>query len=217
MTTIRSLRDELANAFSYLSESELALYINPVSISTTKVSFHSIDSSVPFISERKNHTMIQYLDWVRAGAYSVLLFDGSLLQVTYEVNARKITAHRLAYIPCPYHLDPQMLASGEPLLDIIDLYVDQHPILRSPIRFDFDPQAAKPGHPAAHFTINDSDCRIACSAAFHPLKFLDFVFRNFYPQYWNAHQSFFLQGAYRHIEHDTNVDFDQGLPHFSWK
>lgn len=216
MTTTRSLQDELVNALSYLAESELALYYSPVSVSGTKVSFHSLNPLAPFLSERRHHTVKQYADWVTAGAYSALLLDGSLLQLTYEVSNRKIVSHRLAYVPCPYSLDPELLASGESLSDILDLYLDGHPILRSPVRFDFDPQAAKPGHPAVHFTINDSDCRIACAAPFHPLKFLDFVFRNFYPEYWQAHKSFFLQGAHRDIDHDTNIDFDRRAPHFSW-
>ncbi|WP_011117017.1 DUF2290 domain-containing protein [Corynebacterium glutamicum] len=217
MTTTRSLREDLVNAFDYLTVSELAIYSNQVSISGTKVSFHSLDTSIPFILERENHTIAQYKSWVNAGAYSVLLLDGSLLQITYEVGAGKIIGHRLAYIPCPYDIDRDLLVSGEPILDIIGLYSQTDLVLRSPIRFDFDPQAASPEHPAVHFTINNSNCRIACAAAFHPLKFLDFVFRNFYPKYWKNHQSFFLQGAYRDIKHDLDVDFDKKIPHFSWK
>lgn len=103
----------------------------------------------------------------------------------------EVVGHRLAYMPCPYDVAAELLAQ-ESLLDAIELYDGSSDILlRSQLRFDFDPRASAPGHPAAHFTFNSPHCRIACVAPVHIMRFLDFVFRHSYPAQRRFHESFF--------------------------
>ncbi len=183
MTTLRAIRDEVKNVLDYLTSAELALCANEVSISNARISFHLGDHRAGFLLDRRDPRVDHYLHWVKTGAYSAILLDGSLIQMTYDVIAGRVSGHRLAYVPCPYDLDAVLLEGGEPLADIVELYLNDHPALRSPIRFDYDLTSAKPGHPAAHLTLNTANCRIACIAPMHPLRFIDFVFRNFYPDY----------------------------------
>jgi len=125
--------------------------------------------------------------WLREQAYSGLLFDGSLIQLTWSIAAREIVGHRLAYIPCPLLLDQELLQT-EPVLDVWELARDSREpdvVLRSSIRFDFDPRAATPEHPSSHCTINTSDCRIPVASPVGPNEFFRFLFRNFYPSVWN--------------------------------
>src|SRR5260370_23887527 len=107
----------------------------------------------------------------------------------------------------------------DPVLDLIDLYVDAEPtgmVLRSSLRFDLDLAAARTGHPAAHLTINSSNCRIACTAPMHVLRFIDFIFRHFYPDIWVAHALFFTEGACREIGAPIIEEEELVRPHIAW-
>ncbi|MFJ8697341.1 DUF2290 domain-containing protein [Streptomyces roseolilacinus] len=147
-----------------------------------------------------------------------LLFDGSLLQITYEVEGGKIAGHRLAYVPCPCRLDSELVRQ-EPILEIVDLHVASEPtnmVLHSAVRFDFDPGSAAPGHPATHLTINSANCRIACAAPMHIGRFTDFVFRHFYPTLWKAHLPFFSRSPTRNAGPRTLTDDERDSPHLFW-
>ncbi|WP_341395553.1 DUF2290 domain-containing protein [Arthrobacter sp. G119Y2] len=200
----------------YLVQAELALFTNEVSMSDPLVSFHTQNKEVPFLLNRAHPGIDQYLSWAESGAYSAMLFDGSLLQATYQISDGLVVGHRLAYIPCPYDVDLDLLAEGAPIVDVIDLYLDDMPVLRSPIRFDYDPDAAGIGHPATHMTVNGTSCRIACIAPLHIHRFADFVFRNFYAEFWLVHQSFFEAASSRHIGTKSLTSSESRIPHFSW-
>lgn len=217
MTTTRSVRDEVKNVLDYLLDAELAHYVNDVAMAGATVTWHALDKSAPFnVSHHGDPSVDQYIAWASAGAYSALLFDGSLLQISFSVDGGEIAGHRLAYVPCPYDIDRELLDLGMPIVDVVDGYRSSDPILRSPLRFDFDPRAAGPRHPASHLTINGSDCRIACAAPLHTLRFVDFVFRQFYPALWLAHEPFFRPAAWLHAGPGTLSTDDQRGLHLSW-
>jgi hypothetical protein len=60
--------------------------------------------------------------------------------------------------------------------------------LRSPIRFDFDPDAQTPGHPASHVHVSNGGCRIPVYAPLSLGHFVRFIFRHFYPAAWQEHE-----------------------------
>lgn len=218
MTTTRVVRDDINNLLDYLLQSGIAVYINTVSIDGTRVSWNALDPSIPFLTSRGDPCLEDYRRWALAGAYSAYLFDGALLQLTYDVEGGEITGHRLAYIPCPYRLDPGMLRL-DPLLDVVDIHAADNPtgmVLHSAVRFDYDPASAAPGHPASHLTINSAHCRIACAAPMHVGRFADFVFRHFYPHIWFAHRPYFSGGATRRIGERTLTEDERTSPHLSW-
>jgi hypothetical protein len=219
MTTVTSARnvfDDITNTIDYLTKAELVAYPNTISLKAERVSWHAYDVSTRLFAPREHPTIDQYLAWLTAGAWSAILFDGSLLQLTYELAGGEISGHRLAYVPCPYDLDLALVRGGDPLADIIELYRRGDAVLRSPIRFDFDARAAKPGHPAAHLTLNSVGCRIACVAPMHVSRFVDFVFRNFYSNLWIAHSDFFEDAANRHIGSMVISADDRQALHLAW-
>ena len=89
-------------------------------------------------------------------------------------------------------------------------------LMRTPVRFDFDPTNARSGHPAAHLTINSAHCRIACVAPMHVHRFLDFVFRHFYPKERSVHRSFFDAASRLHIGKSVILEEDRRTPHLMW-
>jgi hypothetical protein len=142
-----------------------------------------------------------YPQWVKAQAYSAMIFDGSLIQLTWTLAGSEIVGHRLAYIPCPLRLDPELLLTDS-VLDVWDLAreaVPSHLVLRSAVRFDYDPIAAKESHPASHLTFNGVDCRIPVAYPLGPAEFFRFIFQHFYPVVW------------------SEVEYLRGLqPRFDW-
>jgi hypothetical protein len=216
--TSRALRDQIRNALDFLGEAELIIYATTVALRNTRVTWHAM-STAPFGFD-SYATAGQYLRWVNAGHYSAALPDGSLLQMTYDVEAGDVTGHRLAYIPCPVLVDHALLKEGEPIGDVVEVYLEgpatSAVALRSPIRFDFDPSAATTGHPAAHLTINGPECRIACVAPMHPYRFIDFVYRHFYPDLRDAQRAWFVEAERRILGARVLADHDSRTPHVTW-
>lgn len=217
MTTPRSVRDQIQNVLDYLSDAELATFITGIRMTGSRLTWQSHRPEIPFFSGDMIASVAEYHRWVSGGHYSALLIDGSLLQITYDVRNGEVVGHRLGYVPCPFEIDLDLLDEGHALADIVDLYSDVNDVaLRSPIRFDFDPSSARSGHPASHMTINTADCRIACVAPLHVLRFVDFVYRNFYPELWRAHKDFFTAGTFRHLSKSSlHPEDGEGL-HLSW-
>jgi len=216
MTTVRTVRDQIRNALDYLIDAELALFVPEVSMGLDVVAWHSHAREGAFIEGFEHPTIDQYVTWLTNGDYSALLYDGSLIQLSYTVEDGEVTRHRLCYFPCPYNLDHALLREGQPLADIVDLYRDSDAVLRSPIRFDFDSEASAKGHPASHFTINGADCRIACVARLHVMRFLDFIFRHFHGRLHAAHRTFFATAHALHIGPGSLADNDRKQIHFAW-
>ena len=225
-TSSRAVRDDIQNALDYLQEADLCLAVNPVKVgSRSPLEDGTRVESVRFASYVRDETFLisyghpgidQYLAWVRSGCYSAVLFDGSLIQLTYDISVKgEVVGHRLAYMPCPYDVDPELLAQ-ESLLDAIELNEGASILLRSQLRFDFDPRASAPGHPAAHFTFNNPQCRVACVAPVHVMRFLDFVFRHSYPTQRRFHESFFAPSSWLHLGAPVLAENERFSPHLAW-
>ncbi|MGK7235877.1 hypothetical protein [Streptomyces hygroscopicus] len=101
MTTPRAVRDDITNLAEYLLDAEIAVYINPVSIDGTRVSWHSLNPSLPFLTHRGDPGLEDYRRWVEAGAFSGHLFDGALLQLTYDVEGARSPATGSPTYPRP--------------------------------------------------------------------------------------------------------------------
>ena len=133
-------------------------------------------------------TVSEYREWVDRQGYSAVLYDGSLIQISYDFEGYELVGHRLVYFPCPFDIDQEML-DDLPLAEVIDLYRSQERPevrLRSPIRFDYGGSLGG-HHPASHMTFEWSHARIPVMAPISLGHFVEFVFKNFYPPMWNVH------------------------------
>jgi len=135
-------------------------------------------------------TVAEYSDFVEGALYSAVLYDGALLQVSYDFTGADLVGHRLCYYPCPFDMDQELIRS-EPIGDVIAYYRQSRDVmvnLRSPCRFDYDTANAATGHAAVHLHLISAECRWPVS---HPVSigdFVRFVFRRFYPKMWAAHE-----------------------------
>lgn len=214
--TSRVVRSEVENVLAYLLDVGIALYTNTVREGNGGVTWHRT-ATAPFLLNRQRPTILDYRSWLQCSDYLAVMFDGSLIQVSYEVVAGDLASHRLAYVPSPFDFETRLLLE-EPLLDVFDLYAagsTSDVLLRSVVRFDFDRANAAPAHPASHLTINATECRIACAAPVRIGQFLDFVFRHFYPELWRLHP-YFENLPTRGWGGRTVTEEERHRPHLMW-
>lgn len=214
----REIRNSIQNLLDYLAQSEIALVANAVCDRAGRVTWCASSAVGGELFRQTEPTIAEYLNWVRSQAYSAFLFDGALLQVTYDFDGDDLRRHRLTYVPCPFSLDLDLLRT-EPLLDVLTLYESHGSAgvrLRTPIRFDFDPDAQQLGHAAAHATLNAPYCRIPCVSALSLGHFVAFVFQHFYPDIWRVHE--YLRAMPRHrLVTRSIIEAEEGLLHFAWR
>lgn len=214
----RVVRDEVNNLLDYLLLSEIALHRNPVLHEQGRVSWRPFPTASSFLETRDSASLACYKAWLVSGEYSALLFDGALLQITYDFAGHELVAHRLAWVPCPFAVDLELLQVESPI-EVLDMYASgsaEEVVLSSTVRFDFDLENAAANHPASHMTINSTDCRIACAAPLRLGHFIDFVFRHFYPGIWHLHP--FLDKISRHDWGDHTVTEQQKERlHVAWR
>ena len=192
--TPSSLRAEIQNLLDLLRNEDVAIYANPVvkrdaKGGMTRVTWGSPMGAASGALFREDFaTLDAYQNWFRAEAYSAVLYDGSILQLSYDFEGDQFMGHRLAYHPCPFNVDRELLRT-EPLLDVIELYRENEMStvqLRSPLRFDCDLRNQAEDHPTAHMTVLSSGCRWAVVAPLSPGHFVRFLFKHFYPPLWST-------------------------------
>ncbi len=206
-----------------LLEADIALYVNPVikqelrrsGRRIIRVTTSGLTGSATTLIRGHFATVSDYCEWLESGAYSAVLFDGAILQISYDFDGNDLIGHRLAYYPCPFDVDTELLRTS-PVLDVIWLYRgrdDERVRLRSPLRFDFDKGAQQAGHPAVHLTLLWDHCRWAVVAPISLGHFLRFIFRHFYPALWNAHD--FIRQWPQELGERTITRTEEGALHIS--
>lgn len=121
----------------------------------------------------------QYLEWVRDGEFTCLLFDYSLIRASYNCEGNEINGHSLLYWPCPVEFIDD-IESLTDLSDGIELCLESplqakeivNLTMRTPMRFDFDPIRASNDHPLIHLHTQFDDTRIAVQ---QPMSFPSFM------------------------------------------
>lgn len=147
----------------------------------------SCDVEVPQVSVAKALKKQPYHELYHAmnnaRSFNIKFVDGAMMLLQYHFENDNVTAHRLCFFPNPDLLSFQN-NSEEYLEDEVYLDILDPRIVSSPIRFDFDIEAAVGKsiiHPASHLTIGQyENCRIPVISPIMPSQFFDFVIRNFY-------------------------------------
>ncbi|WP_298341859.1 DUF2290 domain-containing protein [Ferrimicrobium sp.] len=205
-----------------LWERELVNFVNPIIVLGDTITWRSPTPLERFVDFADYPTIRTYRRWAEAGEYSARFSDGALLQIRYRVAKGQISAHRLAYVPCPYRIDQKDqddLEKNVPMSEVLDCYANNpHDdiTMQTAIRFDFDPGAAAEGHPSTHLTLNVASCRIACESPMAPAAFVRFVFQNFYRDCWTQHIAFF-EALPQDDMPSTVTDDERGHPHIAWR
>jgi hypothetical protein len=189
---------EILNPIRTLVNLDLALEYQDVTIIKGKRFYRigypesSFEEAIP-IAKLRFGSLFEYLEFLKARRYSALLFDGSILQISVEIERGQLIKHRYSYYPCPIEFkkgDLILLSEEEPISDIVESRIENDPtdiLLRTPLRFDFDSEVWNFGEPHSHLHFNHPDCHCALAPAIYPSFFIKFVFRHCYPDLWVEH------------------------------
>jgi len=208
---------ETSRVLQLLLANELALYVNPVVETNGWVSWPARGDQPPFLRDREPPSIYDYRIWVESGAYSAMLADGALLQISFHFGRNDLLAHRLALVPNPFLMDSERLLLEGPL-DLFDEYAQAGAAVvlpRAVVRFDYDIAAIGAGHPAAHLTLNSDSCRVPCAGPLRLGHFIDFVFRHFYPLSLTRCPALAAISKTRWRQH-TYTDDERRLLHLAW-
>ena len=157
-------------------------------------------------------TVADYRRLLEHQQYNAVLFDGALIQAIFDFRNGRLVKHNLTYYPCPVRVPSQEDLSAlaalvddvlhgsletlewlAPLGDDASATPREYFLwMRSPLRFDFDEDAAGDLHPASHLHLGEPDCRIPVHAPIDFASFMRFVFRSYYVDRWR--DDAFLQG-----------------------
>ena len=188
----KNLETELRNLLDFLMNNDLAVDANPVDVRAvypaTRITWKSPNPAL--MTGGEFATLDNYFSIASAKAYSAFLYDGGILQISYDFKRNDVVGHRLAFYPCPFEVDEDAFVFT-PILDVLDQYRlngEKYLRLRSPLRFDFDQKGAKTGHPTVHLHVIRQRCRCAVVAPLSLGHFIRFVFYHFYPFSWQAHE-----------------------------
>ncbi len=215
----RAVLSELENCLDLLLNKNIALVKNPVVEEHVggriRITWRACQSPRLPLTTNEFASVEEYYQYVRHGAYSAILLDGSLLQLSYDVIGMEIVGHRLCYYPCPFEIDVEELRT-EPIVDIVELYReagDEYLRLRSPLRFDYDAQERSLGHPVSHLHMLSPHCRCPVVAPLSIGHFIRFIFKHFYPELWNAHS--FLRQWRQRLGNRTITPIEETGLHFA--
>ncbi|WP_193777201.1 DUF2290 domain-containing protein [Rhodococcus sp. YH3-3] len=184
-TSARDILKEVNSLVGFLVENGFADRYNPATILTSngKDSVQHSKSGLISASFKSQSYRDLYTEQLESESFNVLMLDGALIQMAYEFESRKLTKHRLAFLPSPDLLEYQNNADIYSQ-EILFAEVVERTTVPVPIRFDFDnrPEVVKEvDHPACHLTIGQyKNCRIAATAALAPTAYINFILRNFY-------------------------------------
>lgn len=129
----------------------------------------------------------QYQKILENGSYLCILFDGSLIRVSYTIKNDMLIAHNLLWWPAPYKYKGVTLDDVAPAQMISDFLEDKKWYesieMRSPIRVDYEPkeEIVTAKHPPVHMHLEHKDCRIYVEKPLCFNRFIEYIFKNFYP------------------------------------
>lgn len=120
--------------------------------------------------------------------YNFMFLDGAIIQMTYLVAHNEIVMHRLAFFPNLNHekMDDYNVFLEKYYGDIQFSCIDNKNYINFPVRFDYNKnKVLGQNHPYSHLTLgNYKNCRIPVSSPLSPNKFVFFILKNFYHDFY---------------------------------
>ena len=190
---------EIQDLMEALADSQVAISTNKIVETPLQASGHqrvtwANNSKTPgSLFRNSSPTLDEYIGWIDNESYSALLFDGAIMQVSFDFSSSELVGHRLHYFPCPFDLDASLVRT-EPFRYLVELYAESSRLgdirLRTPVRFDYqlDYNTPTSRHSASHMTFQWSHVRLPVVSPLSLGHFVRFIFKNFYPDLWVLHR-----------------------------
>ncbi len=129
----------------------------------------------------------QYRKILENNSYLCILYDGSIIRVSYTFENNVLVGHNLLWWPAPYSYKNITLEDIPPQ-DLFEEFIADSKWMeaikmRSPVRFDFDPSknAVNEKHSPIHLHMQHEDCRMYIEKPLCFNEFINFILKNYYP------------------------------------
>jgi hypothetical protein len=178
-------------------------------------------SDLPFAS------ITAYRKMFLGNQFTALMKDGALLQISVDINRDELVGHRFGYYPCPILIPEDFDVLDFDALDLLLIYeleanlqaletgtgpVSEQLRMRSPLRFDFAPDAATADEPASHVYLVNRDSRIAVQGPLSIGDFVRFIFKHVYQKAWNDQElSDLMRWPLRDMNRTITVEEESAL------
>jgi hypothetical protein len=179
--------------------------IEKTSNSTKRITW-AVNGVRPDLSNYKDSSIEEYVFFLKGKHYQAQLIDGSIIQISYDIKRNNdITGARLVWYPCPTDFELQELETAT--IEEIVLTTPTHKLgCRAPIRIDFAPHLKSENHSSTHMHLGYEKTRLPVQRAMEPLRFLSFILRTAYPDYWLQISNNFQTGNWSAKDERDNND-----------
>jgi hypothetical protein len=138
----------------------------------------------PDISSASISTISEYLMFLDGNHYQFRLNDGSLIQLSYDIDGRGyVKQSRLVWYPCPVQFSLEELEYAS-ITELVLHAPNETIVCRAPLRFDFSPDQAKSNHSSSHMHLGMEEFRLPVHRALEPSRFIRLIIRTMYPKIW---------------------------------
>lgn len=139
-----------------------------------------------FNTGKKFLQLEQYEKILKNNSYTCILYDGSIIRLSYKFKNNNLIGHNLLWWPAPYFYEGISIDEISPY-DLFDEFIgekDWHNILRmrSPVRIDFAPEQTSEIHSATHIHMQNENCRMVIDEPICFNRFIKFILDNYYPE-----------------------------------
>jgi len=187
-TTEKRLRDSFALIKDNLSRAGLLYDWNETVCEKAPIGRRitwATTSTRPDLSDASNSNIDEYLTFLIGRHYHYLLSDGSMIQMSYDLDSRnEVKQSRLVWYPCPV-----IFLAEELEYSSIEELVRTSPLeqigCRAPLRFDYAPHQATNNHSTTHLHLGMEDFRLPVQRPLEPSRFVRLIIRSAYPRVWS--------------------------------
>jgi hypothetical protein len=199
--TPNDVRSEITRLAVALLEAELAVAVNTPIMHTNgsvvRVTWPASLAESGLFATNLFASIVEYRKFLLGRHYTCLMEDGGLIQISVDVKNNQVIGHRMCFYPCPLILpeglpisdfdevDFLFLQELENQIEAIETRLDPSDVnlrLRSPIRFDYNPDHAT--EPPCHLHLSYPNIRVPVYSSLSLGHFVQFVLRHFYPAAW---------------------------------
>lgn len=155
----------------------------------------------PDVLSESNSNILEYLTFLEGRHFQFQLMDGSLIQLSYEIDSRSfIKSSRLVWYPCPVEFMPEELEFAT-LEELVRTAPTEKICCRAPLRIDFSPDQMGDNHSCTHLHLGMEEFRLPVHRAIEPTRFVRLIIRTIYPHIWDSFDLF------REVENWAAQDF----------
>ena len=188
---INQIREQIESTLKALSDSEIIYNYNvlrktQLSINRERLSWVNHKTG-KFNTNSEFLKLNQYRQILMNNSYLCIIYDGSIIRVSYTFENNVLIGHNLLWWPAPYNYKGIISLDEISPHELIDEFLAEKEWyksldMRTPIRVDYDPieGVVSEKHPPTHLHMQHGECRMYVDGPLCFNRFMKFILTNYY-------------------------------------